>query len=121
MSALKGQLERVLSLFIERYRLRPSDDSRGVDAIKTAIAAGDKADIVGLRRMLTEEYNLYPHYQGLVDKVFDEIAAHPPEVAVRGLPAPPVESAPERPRRGRAAPVVDEPTPDESSPEEPPR
>jgi len=82
------QLEQVLSIFIERYRLKPTDESRGRDAIQAAIDAGAAADIAGLRRMLTEDYELYPQYRSRVMALLDE-AEHGMEApaSVRAAPA----------------------------------
>ena len=82
------QLEQVLSIFIERYRLKPTDESRGRDAIQAAIDAGAAADIAGLRRMLTEDYELYPQYRSRVMVLLDEAEQRMEAPAsVRAVPA----------------------------------
>lgn len=74
----KERLEQVLNLFVERFGLRPPYDSEGARAIEEAIAS-KHPDIDGLRRLLTEDYNLYPQYEpqvlALLDAIKEEAAA----------------------------------------------
>lgn len=65
------RLDQVLSLFVERFHLGPQDESRGADAIRAAIAAGDSADIAGLRVLLLEKYTLYPQFEPRIRALLD--------------------------------------------------
>lgn len=74
-------LEQVLAIFMARYGLKEPDDSEGCRAIQAAINS-KTPDIAGLRTLLTETYNLYPHYEV---RVLDLLAES----------APPDEQAPD--------------------------
>lgn len=87
-------LEEVLALFMQRFGLQEPDDSRGVRAIQGAMR-GD-VTIAELRRVLTEDYELYPQYEGRVLAILDELES---VAAVTARPA--VEAAATGTRRGR--------------------
>ena len=72
MSNAKKALEQVRALFEARYRLAKGDDSVGAAAIRAAIES-DNPDIAELRRLLTEDYNLYPTYEQRVVALLDNI------------------------------------------------
>lgn len=76
---MREKLADVLSLFIERYHLQETDDSAGRDAIRAAMR-GDLS-IPALRRILTEDYELYPQYKGRVLAILDAIEEEPEAVA----------------------------------------
>lgn len=62
MTETKKKLEEVKTIFCARFKL-PADHegSAGLDAINAAIEA-DYPDIAGLKRLLLEQYELYPQY-----------------------------------------------------------
>jgi hypothetical protein len=64
-------LEEVLALFCQRYGLDGPDDSAGVRAIQGAMR-GD-VSIAEVRRVLTQDYELYPQFEGRVLAILDEI------------------------------------------------
>lgn len=76
MNAEKVQksLESVKALFIERYRLQPSDDSAGLRSIERAIASGAGVSIANLRGVLSQ-YNLYPQYEMRMATLLSEAEA----------------------------------------------
>jgi hypothetical protein len=88
---MSERLADVLSLFVERYRLQDTDESAGRDAIKAAMR-GD-LPIAELRRILTEDYELYPQYRGRVLAILDAIAAEVPASNGDEAPPPPEEPA----------------------------
>src|SRR4051812_47251560 len=111
---LAASLNAVRALFIERYRLSPSDDSAGLRSIERAIAAGPDVSIANLRSMLSQ-YNLYPQYEvRMADLLSDAEAAlseQPEESpATAQIGEAPVSEEPAS-ADADAAPVEPEPTP----------
>lgn len=64
-------LEEVLVLFMQRYGLTEPDDSAGVAAIQGAMRGS--VTIAALRGVLTEQYDLYPHYEERVLTILRDI------------------------------------------------
>ena len=111
----KERLEQVLNLFVERFGLRPPYDSEGAKAIQEAIAS-KHPDIDGLRRLLTEDYNLYPQYEPQVLALLDAmkkseapasekvevVAESPPPPTPKKTAEPPPKKAPAKSARRKA-------------------
>lgn len=72
MSDVREKLEEVKAIFVARFKLGPTGDSgsRGYVAIQEAIDS-DTPDIAGLKRLLLEEYELYPQYAPRVRALLD--------------------------------------------------
>lgn len=92
-----------MALFCARFGLKEPDDSRGCQAIRGAMRGA--VSIAELRRVLTEDYELYPHYESQVLTILAELeettAAVEPEPPASGEPAAVAVAQPARRRRSK--------------------
>ena len=103
------RLSDVLSIFCERFHLNGPDDSAGCVAIQSAIMG--KTSIAEVRRVLTEDYDLYPHLRGRALALLDacEVPASAEEAPLATAEPPaeePIAEVPAPRRRRQVEPTT---------------